>query len=443
MVREPKCVKIEQGLSMGEYFFRQTAPIVVWATGVVSFYLYATGKTEVAVIGSFTLHISDILFGVISIYCVAGALTRWYRSFLEMLLLLLCLLLLLSFARGLAIFGSTAGVAFRTYAVFTGLAAFVYFWGRTLNVDWVFRKIVWLGWGIVGLSVLRLIFGLDTFVLADPVQGYEMRTLGANSALMLGMAALIAPNLTMSAQGRAGRWMRWLTFVVFLATLLISNQRTAIFATFAGASVSIIFLPQRYRPIIVLGTAMLILAGIFLWIAWGAGSITEYLPRAITMMSSDEGTFAAREGYWALYLDAYSRSSMINQILGLPFGSPELIIVEGNEFLPSAHNGYVQLLLNTGAVGVTIFILLVAFALIKSTFLLSMTDSTGFKLRLATAIIVSHAIFSISYSLPIEQGLLFAVALQVIARVSKLAKHHKNSISAPSWRQLHNLQTGT
>lgn len=408
------------------YFFRQTAPVVVLATMAVSFYLYVTGESEIAVIGSFTLHVTDLLFCVTVVYCVAGALSRWYYSVFEMALLILSAFLVISFGLGVATVGAAkAGVGFRMVAVFVALVTFIYFWGRALNIEWLFKKIIMLGWAIVALSALRLVLGLDAFVLAEPVPGYAWRTLGGNSALMLGEASLISLNWAVSAPGRVERWVKWVTFVVFLATLLVSNQRTAIFATLAGVLVIIVFLHRHYRTIaIVVGIAVLISAGIFFWAAWTdvGGSMTEYLPRAISMISSGEGTFAARERYWELYLDAYLRAPLINRLFGLPFGAPELMIVEANEFLPTAHNGYMQLMLNAGAVGVMIFMLLLASAFIRGILLLLAGSGAAFNLRLATAIIVSHAIFSIAYLLPNEQGLLFAVALQVIARSSRVSK---------------------
>src|SRR5438128_1267265 len=125
------------------WFFQKTSPVVVLATLLVSAYLYVTEESTIAEVGGFTLHLPDLLFALAAIYCVAGAVVRWHSSLEEIVLLMLCAMMLLSFGRGIVTWGSApAGVQFRQVAVFVSLAAYVYFWGRELNIDWVFKAIM-------------------------------------------------------------------------------------------------------------------------------------------------------------------------------------------------------------------------------------------------------------------------------------------------------------
>src|SRR5262249_20379465 len=125
-----------------ERFFRHSSSIVIWTTLTVSLYLYVTQWSEIATVGGFTLHITDLLFGVTIIYCVVGsALTRSSHSLPESLLLLLCSLLVLNFIRGVIEASyNAAGVQFRHFSGFIAIIAFMYFWGRAFNLQWIFRN---------------------------------------------------------------------------------------------------------------------------------------------------------------------------------------------------------------------------------------------------------------------------------------------------------------
>src|SRR5437867_5593321 len=104
-------------------FFRQTSPLVILATIATSLYLYITQKSELAIISGFTLHITDILFALILIYCFAGVKNRWNYSVPDVALLILCGLFVFNFLRGIGEFSpSQAGVPFRSVSNFAALA---------------------------------------------------------------------------------------------------------------------------------------------------------------------------------------------------------------------------------------------------------------------------------------------------------------------------------
>src|SRR5260370_24617753 len=150
-------------------FFRQTAPIVIVATLGVALYDYIRMWDEIGVIGNFTLHVSDLLFGLMMIYCSAWALGRWRHSPLEYLNLLLCGVHVLNFARGMMAVGvAPAGIHFRLlYAGYVGAALFAFLMHRRIDIHWVLDKFVLLGWGIVLLSAARLVFGLNAFIAPE------------------------------------------------------------------------------------------------------------------------------------------------------------------------------------------------------------------------------------------------------------------------------------
>jgi len=405
--------------------------IPIWVTMAASCYLYMTMQDELVKVPEwFTLHSTDLLFALLSVYCLAGVLlTRWRWS-AEIILLLLYALLTISFIRGALGFLSSAGVEFRIVAVFVALILFIYFWGHKFQSDWISWNIVVLGWAIVALSAARLVLGWDAFILGridpfsylDPNYG-GLRTLNGAAAFMLGQAALITFNKAFSEGPITTRSFNWLTLVIFVLTLLISQQRTAIFATLTGLAVIVAFPPTRYRAVVIVmgsfvivGCSMILLAA---WIDLGGDKLVEYFPSAIRMIIFQQTTFGSRVLLWSAYLNNYETWPIVERLLGRPFGIPILAFVTQSQLVEvSPHNGYIVYLLRIGLVGLLVFIAALIYALGKSLYVLVVTASRGNPsppLRLGAAVVASQAIFSLTYLLPNEQGLLLAVAFQTIS----------------------------
>jgi hypothetical protein len=410
------------------WFFRQTSPIIVLVTLIVSFawYIAPWGWLLGTVVG-YNVYIGDLLFGLTFIYCIVGALRRWRYSPLELLVLGLGGLHIVNFGRGLAgPSAATAGNAFREFAIFAVIFVFMYFWGRGLNRDWLFDKIVLLGWGTVLLSFTRLILG-DAFIFleSDPFCEYcEPRTLSGAAALMLGQALLIAFNEAVSLSSGAKRWRRGASSFIFAAALLISRERTATLATLGGLALIVVSLPRKYRNAAIgAGSIAVLAATVLLWTVWvesRGGDIIDYLPRAISWTVNEEGTYGWRVKQWERYLELYWAGPIIDQIIGQPLGARDRAAAESNDpdfLVVGPHSEYVELLLNSGVVGVLLFTSVLILAVVKGAFFLMHTGDVDVrsKARWAVAVLFSFMIFSYTYSLPVEQGLLLAVALQVIA----------------------------
>src|SRR5262249_21223902 len=151
-----------------------------------------------------------------------------------------------------------------------------------------------------------------------------------------------------------------------------------------------------YRAIVITaGSAVLTAGGIVFGVAWFelGGDISEYLPRAVSMVIFWEGTFGWRVEYWQDYLDGYSQGPVLDQLIGQPFGVPRLAGARESYLSYGAHSEYVQLLLNGGAIGFLLFASVLAYALSKGAALL-LAGAKGFNrprnVALAVAIICSH-----------------------------------------------------
>jgi hypothetical protein len=328
----------------------------------------------------------------------------------------LCAILLVNFARGIAATdAATAGVEFRLYSSFVATILFVFFARLQLDLDRVYNQILLLGWGIVLLSAVRLVFGLNSFIAkqSDPYWA-DPRTLNAAAALMLGQAMLIALNRMFSAVGARRRWRNGFSALIFAASILISDQQTAASAALAGAAIIFLASPRSQRGLAAaVGVVVSIVASIAVFAAWVAsdGNLDSYL-------FSHGDTYEWRLEQWRDYFDLYMSAGIVDQMIGYPIGVVRAAGMEADSVLQfGAHSEYVGLLLASGAIGELLFVLALLLALTKGVFLLAGADEArSNQLRLAVAVLASLAVYCYAYSLPGEQGLLLAMAVQTIAR---------------------------
>jgi hypothetical protein len=289
-------------------------------------------------------------------------------------------------------------------------------------------KVVLLGWGIVLLSIGRLALGLNAFLdpafLASNSELWGLdRTLNSNGAVMMGTATLIVLNRIGALSRGLKRRAMSATFVVFVAALLISDQRTATFATVAGMAVVLAAWPKRRRAVVlVAGSLVCVIASVAVygtWIAVG-GDIISLLPGSSSDWTLENETYAWRVTQWQDYLHFYENARLFDQIVGLPLGMIRTVAMSNDiEMLQvSPHSGYVALLMDSGIVGIALFVSMLVIGVTKGAILLR--DKPGIVISrsnvgLATAILISCAVFSYTYVVEDEQGLLLAIALQIVA----------------------------
>jgi len=264
----------------------RAAPAVVLAILGAAMYYYMRQWDLIGLIRNFNLHVIDVLFAFTMIYCAASAVGRWRYSPLEYLNVLLCGILIVNFARGMAAVSfALAGVHFRYAAGFVAASLFVFFMPRRIDIDWLFDKVVLLGWGIVLVSVARLALGLNTFVAPEAVntnpEVFEGRFLDSGAALMLGEASLIVfYRIGALPVGQKRRRMTAI-FLVFFAVVLISNQRSATAATLIGIGAIIAAFPRQRRKVVFpFGGFVIVAASAAVYGAWIAagGDLSSWLP---------------------------------------------------------------------------------------------------------------------------------------------------------------------
>jgi O-antigen ligase len=404
--------------------FAKAWRVLVLATFAVAGYTYVRQWTEIAVISGFHLHVTDLLVAAALASFAGAARRRSLLSAAEFALLALCSLLLLNFARGVLATGATnAGNAFRAYSGFIATTALALVAPpRRDNLAWVFDKVVLLGWGLVLLSLLRLALGLDAFIAKenDAENWGEARTLNSAGALMLAEALLIALHRAFCAAEAQVRRRNWVATLAFAAALVVSDQRTAIFAAVTGVAVVIFMLPRRVRPAALAAVSVAAVAASGAFFIGVIATNGELESRLASTLASHDDTYDWRIQQWGEYLDFYTSAPPLDQLVGLPLGAGRAagLASKGSLLINTAHSEYIALLIGSGAIGEFLFVLTLIVTAGRGVALLARgAGERAPQLGLTLAIIVTLAIFGYTYALWDEQGLLLALAARTIFAV--------------------------
>ncbi|WP_156158987.1 O-antigen ligase family protein [Demequina gelatinilytica] len=230
--------------------------------------------------------------------------------------------------------------------------------GKALG--WLMRR--YATWVVVGLIVIAIyhgarygLGGADALLISDSGEVVQTgRILTSGQALILGISALA---LLTPGDVPSSRWTR-VVACLGLATLVLSQQRTATVAIVAGLVVIFVRLGAKQRATAIASASV---GALTLAIAYAAGSLGS-LPEQLVQSATSSGTYEGRTASWsALVSDAFSRGASV-VMFGRPFGSG-FGRFEGNgrwvEFSP--HNWYVSVFLRAGLIGlILLFWLLVA-----------------------------------------------------------------------------------
>jgi hypothetical protein len=119
-----------------------------------------------------------------------------------------------------------------------------------------------------------------------------------------------------------------------------------------------------------------------------------------------ETDYAWRLEQWQDYLDVYWQAGMFDQIIGVPLSLVQSMAfrMDRESLQYAAHSGYVSLLVNSGLIGVALFVLMVVVAGERASWLWGPKpgETSSNSVDLAIAIIISHAVFCYAYMLPNE-----------------------------------------
>lgn len=260
----------------------------------------------------------------------------------------------------------------------TGIALFSYYWsnapavtlrravgltGTTLFAAYFATRYTskeqlrLLAWTLGTAAVLSLIFaialpryGLDVFPFAGAWRGvYIQKNLLGR---FMSLNALIF--LVIALGNKKYRWLTWSGFGLSVALILLSTSKTAliIFTTL------LILLPfyralrwhySLFVPILIMG--ILVIAGVAIWFTTEAETVLGYFGKDVTLSGRTDLWYNVwlmieqrpwlGYGYSAFWLGAQGFSGYIWNVIGWP--------------APHSHNGFLDLWLDLGVIGVLAF----------------------------------------------------------------------------------------
>lgn len=216
---------------------------------------------------------------------------------------------------------------------------------------------------IYGVFVIVLVasltgwaLGVDSFVLGGALRGFfrNPNTLGVIAALSVPLSVGFA----LRGSGARYRWSAGLILAAQAAVLIAVGSRTSIGGAICGGLVALLWRqPRATRRLGMKWLAMGALVGILGMAVLGApGSVSRTLERVTPETSESMAHYTANRMHtWEIALDLWS----MNPIAGHGLRSGRAVFdrgyVGGQDVLTPVHNGYVQILLELGIVGLLLF----------------------------------------------------------------------------------------
>jgi hypothetical protein len=326
--------------------------------------------------------------------------------------ILLLGMFLLAFLRGLPLY-SLKAVGNETRGFFPFLVSLVYFSSFKYDRSRQSRLITfWLA-GSVALGILtfsrwiapNLGLGIAGQWRAVVGEG-SMRVIYCAHAFYLTAAFFFSLYLYFTNSGST--WQRRL-FLVLGPVLILLQHRTVWIAVLLGL-LWLCARDARFRTRFVVGIIASLVVGALLTLLL-FGSQGESTQRSLQLSASDTGTFAWRvEGWKALLTEKAPPETLL---MGQPFGAGFDRHVGGGILTASAHNFYLETLIQFGIPGVLLLFGLYIWSIGRLRHQPKIPLYPDF--RLWQAFLVMHLAYSVTYSVNYDQAVLLAVVVSVLS----------------------------
>jgi O-antigen ligase len=280
------------------------------------------------------------------------------------------------------------------------------------------RVVIAVGMALSAVVAIRLVLGPQILMLGG--NGTSTADLSIDGRPLPALGATL---LAVAAAVQLSHWMRQAVlgrptkpvWVLLATALAFTGQGTAIIAGFVGL-VLVFALEKgpRSRLRFVIGSIALtsLLAGALIVHGVEARDWSGILPDSIVNnLYQRQENLGTRELLWNAALASYRSGSFVNQLIGWPTGStPGLTILSrawGHVAWSNAvHSMYVGTLLNSGAIGLGAYILIIA---VPALSMLLSPEEIGRARSLGVLAILG--IFSYTYSLSFEHALLIGASV--------------------------------
>jgi hypothetical protein len=391
--------------------------LILWLFLLESVVVYFPG-----VLLGVRIYPQDLVFMVLATAAGLRWMVRWKVDAAHAAWLAFGAVLFALFFAGLALYGTTAGVEFRTYFYFWVAVAYTLsFAYNAEDSDWIARQILVVSAALGALVVYRWTadaFGWSAVRWEWIGARVRFRVVAANQAHFLVSALLIMLVLW----GRDRLAFGWRIWLPLLAVMLVILQHRSVWIVML-ATVALVFLlePQGRRtfgwPGFVFLLSLICLA-IGLAKYGHLESTLGSLHASIHEATQGKGsTFNWRLQSWDALLRDWVSSGPVVNAFGKPFGTGYLRYVEDLQAQTnySPHSYYVQTLLRGGLVGLAALLMAYLLAL-RAAFSRREADVVGLGTARAMGfVLIGQLVYSSVYTPHFVQGIFLGVLLSLAA----------------------------
>ena len=393
-------------MSLVEWFLAATCFAVV--------YRETFGTDTLVFIGSYNLTLTEPSLAL-AILALGREIRHNQTKFdmMSLLALILFSIQLIDLIRGIY-FGPVAAITnLRQFGVtFTAFVLVLCFADNSKFRDSAEKYLLWAAYAITVLAIARMLISPSLFLVrAAELEG---RPILAQGAFVIAVGIVIALRRTMS-QGDRHALLPLLTMIVVICTV---RQGTALASASAGAAIMLMFNSGRAANVRILAGLLVLSVACVLYAFSPEIFSLEYwisvLPAEFGQtLGNRSATLNGRHMVWDAVLVAYQGSDLLTQMLGIPFGTQLRVIMLNPDWgatpwVNSYHSMYFQALVSFGAVGATIFVLLMGFGGLRAIFAPASRKLGDGGKWVSLAVIVMSALMSYSYDLRAESGVILA-----------------------------------
>lgn len=403
------------------------SPLLKWSVwlGLISvLYSEVTGSSSITTIGSYNLTVADPLLIVAAFALVTNVSKFGLRAnFQTFLVILFSAVFAFNFISGFLISQPAALLSLRGNGLFAIFLLIGAIGDRAGGLSRTFEQaLLPISMALCALVALRLIFGVDLFIYVTEISAIGVndgdRPLSTFGATILGVTAVFRLSRMIHDDDRSPANLTFLILVI--VAILLTGQGTATICSIVGLSIVLMMQPGRQQGLriaITLGLLFILLIIVMATPAIDSGVLASMLPEDMAKnLMRRSGNHQTRLQAWRGILTSYGDADPVKQLIGWPAGTTPYVEIVNRKWgrvvwNVSAHSMYIGTLITHGAIGAATFVvlLLVRLGTLMREYFIG-GPRFAFAARLI-ALLIMVAVFSYSYDLRTEGGLMLAVTL--------------------------------
>lgn len=367
-------------------------------------------------LGFLNVYPQDLVFVILAGVGMVRLIMRNKFTYVHILWLFLGFLMMISFARGVAIYGfEPAGVELREFFYFfAGALYFMNFPTSPYHLKRLALMWLYVAGALLLLALFRWAGGGTGLGMTQPLMetGHGgLRVLNAAQGLFLFQAFLISLFLKFVPDSSR----LWRNFSGVLLPVVVLLQHRTVWVVALIATLLAAFQQGKVRRRIVYILAGAVVAGaIFGLVVFGENM--DKIPDSLSASTAEaigksDSTFMWRVESWKALLAERNTFGYSDYLFGKPFGAGYVRKVWDFERTETPHNYYVQAFLRLGALGLIALLCTYAILIHRLTQSASNRDGGYFSGRLVYILLATQLIFFITYSPGYEQGIILGLAM--------------------------------